>query len=188
MIALIFNLYLDREYDRLEGYHLRGSYPLNVLVADKMKKLVPSKEPVSLTNRTHSAGVHQNAVLHDASAYEAHPLDQFGVSESEILLGPLSGWNAVHYYLKEIRYYQIDETTAREITRIFKERVYDLVPEISPEQVLVQIAEGEFGLSHLELPEEARGQLIQRLDSSKAQAVGMRGSGVPLAVHNRPET
>jgi homocitrate synthase len=187
LIALIFNLYLDREYDRLEGYHLRGSYPLNVLVADKMKKLVPSKEPVSLTNRTHSAGVHQNAVLHDASAYEAHPLDQFGVSESEILLGPLSGWNAVHYYLKEIRYYPIDETTAREITRIFKERVYDLVPENSPEQVLVQIAEGEFGLSHLELPEEARGKLIQRLDSSEAQAAGLRGSGVPLVVHNRPE-
>lgn len=185
--ALIFNLFLDHEYDRLEGYHLRGSYPLNVLVADKMKKLVPSKEPVSLTNRTHSAGVHQNAVLHDASAYEAHPLDQFGVSESEILLGPLSGWNAVHYYLKEIRYYQIDEDTARAITRLFKERVYDLVPEYSPEQVLVQIAEQEFHLSHLELPEASRGQLIQRLDSSEAQSEGARVNGVPLNSHHPAE-
>ncbi len=185
LTALIFNLYLDREYDRLEGYHLRGSYPLNVLVADKMKKLVPSKEPVSLTNRTHSAGVHQNAVLQDVSAYEAHPLDQFGVSESEILLGPLSGWNAVHYYLKEIRYYPIDEATAREITRVFKERVYDLVPENSPEQVLVQIAEKEFGLSHLELPEAARGQLIQRLDSTEAHAESPRINGVPLNSHHR---
>ena len=75
--------------------------------------LVPSKEPVSLTNRTHTAGVHQNAVLNDASTYEAHPLDLFGVSETEILLGPLSGWNIIHYFLKEIRYFEIDEATAK---------------------------------------------------------------------------
>jgi homocitrate synthase len=187
LTALIFNLFLEHQYDYLEGYRLRGSYPLNVLVADKMKKLVPSKEPVSLTNRTHSAGVHQNAILHHASAYEAHPLDQFGVSESEILLGPLSGWNAVHYFLKEIRYYQIDEATAREITRVFKERIYDLVPENLPEQVLVQIAEKEFGLARLELPEAARGQIIQRLDSREADAEGQRASGITLTANHREE-
>ncbi len=187
LTSLIFNLYLDREYDRLEGYHLRGSYPLNVLVADKMKKLVPSKEPVSLTNRTHSAGVHQNAVLHDASAYEAHPLDQFGVSESEILLGPLSGWNAIHYFLKEIRYYQIDEATAKEITKVFKERVYELVPEQSPEQVLVQIAEQEFRLTHLALPEAARGQLIQRLDHTAERPEGARTNCVQVNANHREE-
>ena len=124
MTALLFNLYLDREYDKVEGYNLRGSYPINVLAADKLRMLVPSKEPVSLTNRTHTAGVHQNAVLHNSSVYEAHPFDLFGVSESEILLGPLSGWNIVHYFLKEIRYYQIDEATAKEIAKVFKERVY----------------------------------------------------------------
>jgi homocitrate synthase len=187
LTALIFNLFLEREYDRLEGYHLRGSYPLNVLVADKMKKLVPSKEPVSLTNRTHSAGVHQSAILHDASTYEAHPLDQFGVTESEILLGPLSGWNAIHYYLKEIRYYQIDEATAREITKVFKERIYDLVPENLPEQVLVHIAEKEFGLARLELPEVARGQIIQRLDSTEANAESHRVSGIILNANHREE-
>ena len=124
MTALLFNLYIDREFDKLEGYHLRGSYPINVLAADKLKMLVPPKEPVSLTNRTHTAGVHQNAVLNDASTYEAHPLDLFGVSETEILLGPLSGWNIIHYFLKEIRYFEIDEATAKEIAGVFKERVY----------------------------------------------------------------
>ena len=104
--ALLFNLHIDREYDKLEGYHLRRSYPLNVMLSDKLKKLVPAKEPVSLTNRTHTAGVHQNAVLRSASVYEAHPLDLFGVSESDILLGPLSGWNVIHYFLKEIRYFE----------------------------------------------------------------------------------
>lgn len=179
MTALLFNLYLDREYDKLEGYHLRGSYPINVLAADKLKMLVPSKEPVSLTNRTHTAGVHQSAVLHDASAYEAHPYDQFGVSESEILLGPLSGWNIIHYFLKEIRYYQLDEATAKDIAAAFKERVYQLAPDVSPEQVLIQIAEREFGLARLELPETARTQIIQRLDSANSsRPAGL--AGVPL--------
>jgi len=179
LTALLFNLYIDRDYDKLEGYHLRGSYPLNVLVADKLKMLVPPTEPVSLTNRTHAAGVHQGAVLRNTAAYEAHPLDLFGVNESEILLGPLSGWNIIHYFLKEIRYFQLDEATARDITAVFKERVYELAPDASPEQILVEIAEKEFGLARLALPEAARSQIIQRLDSPTAERP--RVIGVPLA-------
>lgn len=164
MTALLFNLSIDREYDKLEGYHLRGSYPINVILASKLKKLVHSKEPVSLTNRTHTAGVHQKAVLNDAATYEAHPLDQFGVNESEILLGPLSGWNVIYYFLKEIKYYQLDEATAKEISRVFKERVYDIGPDESPAEVLIGIAEKEFGLSRLEIPEPYRSSVVQRLD------------------------
>lgn len=182
MTGLLFNLYLDREFDKLEGYHLRGSYPINVLAADKLKMLVPSKEPVSLTNRTHTAGVHQSAVLNGAAAYEAHSLDLFGVTEAEILLGPLSGWNAIHYFLKEIRYYQLDEATAKEIATVFKERVYQLAPDVSPEQVLINIAEKEFGLAKLELPEAARAQIVQRLDApSSARPAGLPGVPVKSA-------
>ncbi len=172
--ALLFNLFLEREYDALEGYHLRGLYPLNVLVADKLKMLVPPREPVSLTNRTHTAGVHQSAVLNGASAYEAHPLDQFGVTASEILLGPLSGWNIIHYFLKEIRYYQLDEGQARAIAAAFKERVYQLAPDVPPEAVLIGLAE-EFGLARLALP-ETRSRIVQRLDSPTTAA----RSGIPL--------
>jgi len=164
MTALLFNLAIDREYDMLEGYHLRGSYPINVVLASKLNKLVQSKEPVSLTNRTHTAGVHQKAVLNDAATYEAHPLDQFGVSESEILLGPLSGWNVIYYFLKEIKYFQIDEATAKEITKVFKERVYDMCSAESPAQILIDIAEREFKLSRIEIPEPYRDVVIQRLD------------------------
>ncbi len=164
LTALLFNLHIDRDYDKLEGYHLRGSYPMNVLMADKLKMLVPPQEPVSLTNRTHTAGVHQSAVLRGAAAYEAHPLDQFGVSETEILLGPLSGWNIIHYFLKEIRYFQVDEATARQVAALFKERVYSLAPGESPEQLLVTIAEKEFGLAQLHLPPAAT-PIVQRLDA-----------------------
>ena len=165
MTALLFNLSIDREYDRLEGYHLRGSYPINVLLASKLKKLVQSKEPVSLTNRTHTAGVHQKAVLNDAATYEAHPLDQFGVNETEILLGPLSGWNVIYYFLKEIKYFQVDEATAKEIAKVFKARVYDICADESPAQVLIDIAEKEFQLRRLEIPEPYRDIVVQRLDA-----------------------
>ena len=169
MTALLFNLYIDKAYDHLEGYNLRGSYPINVMFADKLKKLVPSKEPVSLTNRTHLAGVHQKAMLNHSSTYEAFPLDQFGVTESEVLLGPLSGWNIIHYFLKEIKYYNLDEGTARQIAAVFKERVYKIGPDDSPTEVLIDIAENEFGLSHLAVPRQFEGHILQRLDE-QAQA------------------
>ena len=177
--ALLFNLFIDREYDRLEGYHLRRSYPLNVMLSDKLKKLVPAKEPVSLTNRTHTAGVHQNAVLRSASAYEAHPLDQFGVSESDILLGPLSGWNVIHYFLKEIRYFEIDDAVAKDVAAAFKQRVYNLGPNESPEEILVDIAKNQFGLKQLPMPEMTSVQVVQRLDS-QTEKPRISGNGQSL--------
>lgn len=167
MTALLFNLYIDKVYDCLEGYHLRGSYPINVMFASKLKKLVPSKEPVSLTNRTHTAGVHQKAVLQHSSTYEAFPLDQFGVSESEVLLGPLSGWNIIHYFLKEIKYYNVDEGTSRQIAAVFKERVYNIGPHDSPTEILIDIAENQFGLSHLSIPGRFKDNILQRMDSDE---------------------
>lgn len=172
MTALLFNLYIDKMYDHLEGYNLRSSYPINVMFASKLRKLVPSKEPVSLTNRTHTAGVHQKAVLKALSTYEPFPLDQFGVSESEMLLGPLSGWNMIYYFLKEIKYYNLGESTARKIASIFKDRMYNLGPNDSPTEILIDIAENEFGLSHLALPERVKDNIVQRMDEHSTEADG----------------
>lgn len=164
MTALLFNLYIDKNYDHLEGYNLRASYPINVMFASKLKKLVPSKEPVSLTNRTHTAGVHQKAVLNNAATYEAFHLDQFGVNESEVLLGPLSGWNIIHYFLKEIKYYNVDEGTARQIAAVFKEKVYSGSAQGTPTEILIDVAENQFGLGRIALPERFQGHILQRLD------------------------
>jgi homocitrate synthase len=103
--------------------------------------------------------------LNDASTYEAHPLDLFGVSERDILLGPLSGWNVIHYFLHEIHYFQVDEGAAREVTARFKERVYQLDSGQSPADLLLHIATEEFHLSKLLLPEDARKRIVQRLDA-----------------------
>jgi homocitrate synthase len=182
MTALLFNLFIEKEYDRLEGYHLRGSYPINVMMADKLRKLVPSKEPVSLTNRTHAAGVHQKAMINSAVTYEAYPLDQFGVTESEILLGPLSGWNIIHYFLKEICGFTLDEATAKAIAAAFKDRIYDIAPGASPASLLIQIAEQEYGLQPINVPEQFRNAVEQNLTDTSAPEVGevTHASGVML--------
>jgi len=146
MTALLFNLFLERQFDQLEGYHLRGSYALNVLAANKLKMLVTQKEPVSLANRTHTAGVHTGAVLRDTCTYEAHPLDQFGVSQRDVLLGPLSGWSTIHYFLRELHGFQPDEATTRQITARFKERMARERSD-SPAELLLHIAAQEFQLS-----------------------------------------
>lgn len=172
MTALLFNLFIEKEYDLLEGYHLRGAYPINVMMADKLRKLVPSKEPVSLTNRTHAAGVHSKAVLNDSATYEAHPLDQFGVTESEILLGPLSGWNIVHYFLKDICGYGPDESSAKAIAARFKQRANELDRSRSPAGLLIEIAENEFGLKSQDVPEQFRNRIQQNLTDTSFEEVG----------------
>ena len=169
MTALLFNLFIDQQYDYLEGYTLRSSYPINVTMADKLKTLVPPKEPVSLTNRTHTAGVHQGAVLNDSASYVAHPLDLFGVSEQDILLGPLSGWNVVHYFLKEINYFDIDEDTARRVTAHFKDNVGQLNGDISAADLLLRIARDEFHLEQLEQAPTGAPQIVQRMDKRNIQ-------------------
>lgn len=167
MTALLFNLFAEQQYDYLEGYNLRSSYPINVTMADKLKTLVPPKEPVSLTNRTHTAGVHQGAVLHDSAAYEAHPLDLFGVSEQDILLGPLSGWNVVHYFLREINYFDIDEETARQVAARFKDSTAELNGKISAAELLLRIAREEFHLQpRVQTPETAP-KIVQRMDRAQ---------------------
>jgi homocitrate synthase len=182
MTALLFNLFIEHDYERLDGYHLRGSYPINVMMADKLRKLVPSKEPVSLTNRTHAAGVHQKAMINSSATYEAYPLDQFGVTESEILLGPLSGWNVVHYFLKDICGFTLDEATAKAISAEFKLHIYDIRPGESPATLLITIAERDFGLQPIHVPEQFRHAVEQNLTDTSIQDVGevTHASGVIL--------
>jgi homocitrate synthase len=84
-----------------------------------------------------------------------------------VLLGPLSGWNIVHYFLKEIKGYNLDEGTARQIATAFKERVYNIGPNDSPTEILVDIAENQFGLSHITVPERFKDNILQRMDADQ---------------------
>ncbi len=140
MSAFLLNLYRINP-DLLEGYNIGESYLLNVLLASIMKTQVPPNEPVSLTNRTHSAGVHAKAVLNNAKVYEAHPLQEFGVTERKLLLGPLSGVHIIQYTLAHILNFQnIPLNVANEVTRIFKNRTSRIKPEETILGILEEIA------------------------------------------------
>ena len=67
----------------------------------------------------------------------------------------------------------------------FKERVYSLATDESPEQLLVAIAEKEFGLAQLHLPPAAT-PIVQRLDAPDAASVPLAVDTVPVWPAPRP--
>lgn len=149
--GLLFNLYLE-DPTLTQGFSLEDSYSLNVLVANIMEMQVPYTEPISLTNATHSAGVHTSAMLKGSKSYQAHPLEKFGVTETRLLLGPLSGWHVVDYYLTHVLNFEgIDDEISKGITAIFKERCSNGSSKEKPTNVLLKIAQ-EYHLKHKDKP------------------------------------
>jgi homocitrate synthase len=141
LTALLFNLYLD-DPKLVLSYDIASSYSLNVLMAGILKIQVPSCEPVSLTNRTHSAGVHTGAVLKNPSVYEGYGLESFGVTERRLLLGPLSGKHVIKYYLTEVlNYLGVTDEIAEEIIAEFKVKATHLKKRQTPTSLLEQLAE-----------------------------------------------
>ncbi len=150
LTALLFNLFLQGE--KLTGFDLSASYSLNVLLAGVMKMQVPAAEPISLTNRTHSAGVHTQAVLKNSAVYEGHPWEKFGVTEQRLLLGQLSGRHIIHYFLTEIlNFVGVTKEMVEELTPEFKKRAAKLPKGETPRQLLEKIAM-EYGLAKKEKP------------------------------------
>lgn len=136
--GILLNLFLEHKY-LCKDYHLDYCYPLNVLMGSILKLHVPYNEPVSLTNRTHTAGVHQKAALNHHAIYEAHNLQKFGVTRNQLLLGPLSGWNLIYYYLREIDYYDATPVQAKEIAQEFKQKAHTINKKKRPEILLAEI-------------------------------------------------
>lgn len=160
--GVLFNL--SKRYPELaEQYTLSLCYPLNVLMASILGTLVPYTEPVSLTNRTHTAGVHQKAVLNEKKVYEAHNLHDFGVDKNQLLLGPLSGWNLIYYYLKEVEALEISKEQAKEITQEFKSRTGEIGRRKKPEELLLELAAAR-GIRKHSLPEEVPTARLENLD------------------------
>ncbi|WP_027891241.1 LeuA family protein [Calidithermus chliarophilus] len=160
--GVLFNL-SKRHPELAEQYQLSQCYPLNVLMASILGTLVPYTEPVSLTNRTHTAGVHQKAVLNEKKVYEAHNLHDFGVDKNQLLLGPLSGWNLIYYYLKEVEALEITKEQAKEITHEFKSRTHEIGRSKKPEELLLELAQSH-GIRKHALPEEVPTARLENLD------------------------
>lgn len=160
--GVLFNLH-ELGHSYAKKFNLNLCYPLNVLMGSLLKMQVPYNEPVSITNRTHIAGVHHKAVLKAKSIYEAHHLEEFGVTNNQMLLGPLSGWNLIYYYLKEFENYDVSEMQAKAITVIFKDQAKKIHKKFKPENLLKRIAE-EFRLAKNSLQKSYLTKRIENLD------------------------
>lgn len=140
LTALLFNLYLDNPAISQE-FTLGSSYSLNQLMARIMGMSIPMTEPISLINRTHTAGVHTNAVLKNPSVYEGYDLSSFGVTERCLLLGPLSGRHVIGYYLtNRLNFPEVSEEVLLAIAQDFKNKATGLKKGQTPVLLLDQIA------------------------------------------------
>ena len=54
---------------------------------------------------------------------------------------------------------------AKAITKVFKERVYDMAPQVAPSEVLMTIAKQEFGLEQFEIPSAYQDTVVQDLST-----------------------
>ncbi len=160
--GVLFNL-SKRHPEIAAQYNLSQCYPLNVLMASILGTLVPYTEPVSLTNRTHTAGVHQKAVLGEKRVYEAHGLHDFGVDKNQLLLGPLSGWNLIYYYLKEVENLAISKEQAKMLAQEFKARTHEIGRSKKPEELLLELASAHH-IPRSQLPEEVPTARLENLD------------------------
>lgn len=138
LTGLLFNLFHENP-EFCKQYNLLLCYPVNVLMGSLLRMHVPATEPVSLTNRTHTAGVHQKAVLNNSTMYEAHGLSHFGITRNELLLGPLSGWNLIYYYLREVKYYDVQPGQAKVIAQEFKSQTEKISRLYTPDALLSEI-------------------------------------------------
>jgi len=160
--GLLLNLFYENKY-LCKNYHLRLCYPLNVLMGLILKLHVPANEPVSITNRTHTAGVHQKAVLNNSYVYEGHDLKIFGVNKNQLLLGPLSGKNLIYYYLREFQYYDLTKDQALAIAKEFKSKSHEMNKKNKPEKILETITK-HYHLPKLAIKEEYLKNRVENLD------------------------
>lgn len=121
----LYSLYIDDPY-LVQGYDLSYAYPANVVLADILKSHVPWTQLVTLTNRTHSAGVHINAINRAPETYEAHPLHLFGVTTQRLLINQLAGHNTLSYFLREIEGYDITDDSLLVLGREFKQKTKEM--------------------------------------------------------------
>jgi homocitrate synthase len=125
LTALLFNLFADQDYEKLNGYQLDDSFSLNILIAEKLGiSPILLQDPISSINRKHIAGIHQKAMLKDRASYEAHHFERFGVKTTSYLIGPFSGWHAIQYYLKDKHNISINEFQAKKVSVAFKKLTY----------------------------------------------------------------
>lgn len=85
-------------------------YPTSRLVSRLMGFVVPPNKAIVGANAfAHSSGIHQDGVIKRRMTFEIMQPQDVGISESQIILSPRSGRNALRYRLSELGYKMTDE-------------------------------------------------------------------------------
>ncbi len=96
-------------------------YPTSRLVSKLTGMIVqPNKAIVGANAFAHESGIHQDAVLKEASTFEIMTPQSIGIKESSLPLGKLSGRHALRTKLQHLGYTLTDEDLSRVFVR-FKE-------------------------------------------------------------------
>ena len=93
-------------------------YPTSRLVSKLTGMIVqPNKAIVGANAFAHESGIHQDAVLKEASTFEIMTPQSIGIKESSLPLGKLSGRHALREKLKHLGYKLNDEDLGRVFVR-----------------------------------------------------------------------
>ena len=106
----------------------------------------PNKAIVGANAFAHEAGIHQDGMIKDRQTYEIMLPEDVGVSQSQLPLGPRSGWNGLKSRLHDLGY-DVPEEKHDEIYRRFiavaerKKQVYDEDLAMIMKEATAQIVE-----------------------------------------------
>jgi 2-isopropylmalate synthase len=93
-------------------------YPTSRLVSKLTGMMVqPNKAIVGANAFAHESGIHQDAVLKEASTFEIMTPQSIGIKESSLPLGKLSGRHALREKLKGLGYSLMDDDLSRVFAR-----------------------------------------------------------------------
>jgi 2-isopropylmalate synthase len=106
-------------------------YPTSRLVSGLMGFVVPPNKAIVGANAfAHSSGIHQDGVIKERTTFEIIDPKDVGVSESQIILSPRSGRNALRHRYSQLGYELSDEQLNKVYERFLevadkKKQVFD---------------------------------------------------------------
>jgi hypothetical protein len=75
----------------------------------------------------------------------------------------LSGWNTIHYYLREIEGFVVDKAISREISAEFKNRTNEIDRGKNSAEALLREIANSYNLERVDIPEEHSSRRLENL-------------------------
>lgn len=108
-------------YQKETGINLKEIAKTSKLISRLTGIAIPPNKAIIGGNAfAHSSGIHQDGVIKDKSTYEIMKPESIGFNETKLVLGKLSGRNALKVRFEELGY-SVDDEQLKEIFKKYKE-------------------------------------------------------------------